>query len=154
MGGDGRGIRPRIGRSAPRPRLPGPSVTPAYPKSASTVRGEIPGVTAGAIWAGFPEYVSKLPPSPLCSPEDHRWLLASGAAAMAASFLTRTLLKKGWNSATGEDPPLNPASVKTSWSEALTWTVAASVVAGISQLAARRAMAETLGGPVPTDQFD
>ena len=79
----------------------------------------------------------------------HRWLLLTGGAAMAASFVTRTLLKKGWNAATGDDPPMNPADMRTSWSEAVVWTLAASVVAGLSQLAARRATSEALGGPVP-----
>ena len=83
-----------------------------------------------------------------------RWVLVSGAAAVAAAFVTRSALKYGWNAATGEDPPLNPASTETAWSEALTWTVAASVVAGVSRLAARRAAAHALGGPVPYDKFD
>ncbi len=84
----------------------------------------------------------------------HRWLLLSSGAAMAASFATQTLLKKGWNAATGEDPPLNPASAKFTWPEALTWTLAASVVAGVSQLVARRSVATVLDGPVPTDTYD
>lgn len=83
-----------------------------------------------------------------------RWLLASGAAAMGASFLTRNLLRKSWNATTGDDPPLNPASGKTDWSEAIVWTVAASVVAGLSQLAARRGIAAAMDESVPDDLYD
>ncbi len=88
------------------------------------------------------------------SPKKVRWLVASGAAAMGASFLTRTLLRKGWNATTGEDPPLNPASHKTDWSEAIVWTLAVSVAAGLSQLAARRGLASALDERVPDDLYD
>ena len=83
----------------------------------------------------------------------HRWLLATAGAAMAASFVTKALLTKGWNAATGDDPPMNPADMRTSWSEALTWTLATSVVAGLSQLAARRAASSALGGS-PPEMYD
>ena len=83
-----------------------------------------------------------------------KWLALSGGAAMLASFVTRNALARGWNTATGEDPPLNPASWKTSWGEAVTWTVAVSIVAGLSQLAARRGIAAALDESVPTDMYD
>ena len=82
-----------------------------------------------------------------------RWIVTSGLAAAGAAFATRSLLRRGWHATTGEDPPMNPASQETAWTEALTWTVAASVVAGVSRLAARRAAARYLGGPVPEDKF-
>ena len=82
-----------------------------------------------------------------------RWIAISGVAALAASFLTKTVLRFSWNAATGEDPPMNPADTSTAWSEAATWTVAASVVAGLSSLAARRATAEALDGSVPDDRY-
>lgn len=82
-----------------------------------------------------------------------RWIATSGLAAAGAAFATRSLLRRGWHAATGEDPPLNPASHETAWTEALIWTVAASVVAGISRLTARRAAAHLIGGPVPSDKF-
>ena len=86
--------------------------------------------------------------------DKQRWILVSGAAATGAAFLTQAVLKRGWNAATGDDPPLNPASGQTAWTEAVVWTVAASVVAGLSRLAARRAAAEFLDGGVPTDRYD
>ena len=83
-----------------------------------------------------------------------RWMLVSGGTALAVAFITREALKYGWNAATGDDPPMNPADTETAWTEAVTWTVAASVVAGLSRLAARRAAATFLDGPVPDDRYD
>lgn len=83
----------------------------------------------------------------------NRWLVVSGLAAAAASFLTRIVLKRGWNATTGEDPPLNPASRETAWTEAIVWTVATSVVAGLSRLAARRTTAKFLVGPPPPNRY-
>ena len=83
----------------------------------------------------------------------NRWLLVSGLAAAGAASLTHAVLKRGWNAVTGEDPPVNPASAETAWTEALTWTVAASLVAGLTRLAARRAAAAALPGGPPHDRF-
>lgn len=81
-------------------------------------------------------------------------MLVSGVAAMASAWLTRSGLKYAWNATTGEDPPLNPASPSTAWTEALTWTLAASAVAGLTRLVARRSVATVLDGPVPSDRYD
>ena len=83
-----------------------------------------------------------------------RWMLTSGLAAAGAAWLTQSGLKYAWNATTGDDPPMNPAAASTAWTEALVWTVAASVVAGITRLAARRAIAGVMDGPVPTDQYE
>lgn len=83
-----------------------------------------------------------------------KWLALSGGAAMVASLVTKNVLAKGWNTATGEDPPLNPESRKTTWGEAITWTVAVSVAAGLAQLVARRGLAEALDESVPDDLYD
>ena len=82
-----------------------------------------------------------------------RWLVASGLAATGAAFATRSLLRRSWHAATGEDPPMNPSSSETAWSEAVVWTVAASVVAGLSRLAARRTAAYVMDDPVPEDRY-
>lgn len=83
----------------------------------------------------------------------HRWILISGVAASAAALATQSVLKHGWHAATGDDPPLNPASSQTAWTEAVVWTVAASVAAGLSRLAARRTAARFLDGGVPDDRY-
>lgn len=85
--------------------------------------------------------------------DKQRWIAISGAAAAGAAFVTQALLKRGWNAVTGEDPPVNPASGRTAWTEAVVWTVAAGAAAGLSRLVARRAAAEFMDGPVPTDKF-
>ena len=41
----------------------------------------------------------------------------------------------------------------TTWAEALTWTVAASLVSGIAGLVARRAASETVAGNKPAGTF-
>lgn len=83
-----------------------------------------------------------------------RWIAVSGLSAAAAAFGTRSLLRRVWNKTTGEDPPMNPADSNTAWTEAVVWTIAASVVAGLSRLTARRTAAHYLGGPVPEDKYD
>ena len=68
-------------------------------------------------------------------------LLRNAAAAglvIAAGFLGREVLNKGWELATGEEPPLDPADVDTDWREAVAWTVCLGVVMGLSRLAAQR----------------
>ena len=82
-----------------------------------------------------------------------RWIAVSGLSAMATAFATRSLLRRSWHAATGEDPPMNPADSDTAWTDAIVWTIAASVVAGLSRLTARRTAAHVLDGPVPEDKF-
>lgn len=82
-----------------------------------------------------------------------RWIAVSGLSATAAAFATRSLLRRSWHGVTGEDPPMNPADSGTAWTEAVVWTVAASVVAGLSRLTARRTAAHVLDGSVPEDKF-
>ena len=65
--------------------------------------------------------------------------LASGAAAGAA---TRAALHAGWRRARGSNPPANPASPSTSWSEALIWAAASGVAMAVTRLVAQRGAAE------------
>ncbi len=82
---------------------------------------------------------------PLLSTE-HRWdLLTAGAAALAA-MATRQIVTRVWSLTTGDDPPRNPESPETAWTEALTWTVATSLVVGAARLAARRVAAKRRPG--------
>jgi hypothetical protein len=77
---------------------------------------------------------------------ERRWdLLTAGAAALAA-VATRQIVARTWNLTTGEDPPRNPESPETAWTEALTWTLVTSLVAGAARLAARRAAAKRRPG--------
>ena len=74
-----------------------------------------------------------------------RWLLTTGLAAGAAALATKLALPRLWHAATGEDPPMDPTNLDTTWREALTWTVAASLVSGVAGLVARRQAAAHLG---------
>lgn len=85
--------------------------------------------------------------------DETTWKAVGFAAAAGAAVLTRSLLKHGWHAATGKQPPSNPASAETAWSEALTWTVASSLVVGIARLVARRHAGRLKEGRVPTLSF-
>ena len=70
------------------------------------------------------------------------WKVLGAAAGGAAGVGTRFLLKAGWRKTKGGDPPTNPVSPTTSWSEALVWTAAAGVAVAVSRLVAQRVAAE------------
>lgn len=67
--------------------------------------------------------------------------LATGASVLAA-IAARNLATAGWQRAAGGDPPTNPADPRTSWGEALGWTVLVGVLAGVARLVARRSAVE------------
>lgn len=77
----------------------------------------------------------------MLSTDKLKWLALAAGSALVASFATRNLLRAGWRAFTDDDPPLNPASPDTEWSEAVTWTVAAGLAAGVTRLVARRGAA-------------
>ena len=82
-----------------------------------------------------------------------QWILTTGLAAGASALAVRVALPHLWHAVTDEDPPVDPSNLRTSWAEALTWTVAASVVSGIAGLLARRAASEHLTGAKPSNTF-
>ena len=82
--------------------------------------------------------------------DDAAWKLMMAAGAFGASFATKALLQKSWRGLTGKKPPANPAALETAWSEALVWTTATSLAAGLAQLVAKRQAARLKSGPVPT----
>lgn len=69
------------------------------------------------------------------------WNLVAAAAAITVGHATRSLTRAGWRSVRRKDPPLNPASPKTTWTEALLWTGLSSLVVGLARLMARRGAA-------------
>lgn len=75
--------------------------------------------------------------------EKQQWQLFVSGVAVGTAHITRTLLRKGWRKTRGEDPPLNPATPGTDWSDAIIWTLAISVGVGVARLLARRAAAES-----------
>lgn len=74
-----------------------------------------------------------------------RALLWKGIGALsgaAAGATTRFLLRTGWRKLKGGDPPANPASPRTNWSEALVWAVSSGVAMAVTRLVAQRGAAE------------
>ena len=66
-------------------------------------------------------------------------LLIPAVAAHAA----RKAAGKGYHVVTKTDPPRNPAHPDVAWKEAILWTVASGIVAGLARLGVRRWLAET-----------
>lgn len=71
---------------------------------------------------------------------ERKWMLISGAASLAGSFVAGTLLDSGWRKTTGRRLPENPASPHTSWKEAIGWAlVTGAATSLVSMLAVRGA---------------
>jgi hypothetical protein len=70
------------------------------------------------------------------------WKALATGASIVAAMAARNLATASWQKAAGGDPPTNPADPKTSWSEAIGWTVLVGVLAGVARLVARRSAAE------------
>lgn len=79
------------------------------------------------------------------------WTALAACSAILAAGLARKVIHTGWQHATGEEPPLNPASPETDWREALAWSVGVGVMVGVARLAARRLAAS--GWRRATGQF-
>ena len=70
------------------------------------------------------------------------WKLVGSLSGIAAGSATRAVLRAGWQRTMGADPPTNPASPSTRWSEALIWAVASGVAMAVMRLVAQRGAAE------------
>ena len=79
--------------------------------------------------------------------DETTWKAVGFAAAAGAALVARFLLKHSWHAATGKKPPTNPASPETAWTEAVSWTVASSLVAGLARLVAVRQASRLKWGP-------
>lgn len=69
------------------------------------------------------------------------WLLFVGGAAALGSFVVRQGLNQAWRLAYDDDPPQDPSDIDVEWRDAVVWTLATSVVAGMGRLIARRGAA-------------
>jgi hypothetical protein len=70
------------------------------------------------------------------------WKAVGAASGFAAGALTRKVLTAAWQRKTGEAPPANPASPRTTWLQALTWAATSGIALAISRLVAQRGAAE------------
>ena len=85
--------------------------------------------------------------------DETTWKALTFVAATGTALLTHSVLKQGWFYATGRKPPTNPAASETAWSEALLWTAASSLAAGITKLIAKRQAGRFKQGDVPVLGF-
>lgn len=76
-----------------------------------------------------------------------KYQIVTAGAALLAGVIVKAALSKAWKMYSKSDPPQNPESADVSWSEAITWTVASSVVMGIGSLLARRGAASFVPKP-------
>ncbi|MDQ6910706.1 MAG: DUF4235 domain-containing protein [Actinomycetota bacterium] len=70
------------------------------------------------------------------------WKGVGALSGAVAGAMTRKVLTATWRSVRGGDPPTNPASPQTQWSEALIWAVASGVAMAVTRLIAQRGAAE------------
>ena len=70
------------------------------------------------------------------------WKAVGSLSGVAAGWATRTLLRAAWRRAKGGEPPANPASPDTSWSEAIIWAASSGVGIAVTRLIAQRGAAE------------
>ena len=70
------------------------------------------------------------------------WKVVGVSAGLAAAKATRKALDVGWSKTRGGEPPRNPASRETDWSEAVAWAVASGIALGLARLLAARGTAK------------
>jgi hypothetical protein len=70
------------------------------------------------------------------------WRGVAIGSGLAAGIVSRSLLTFAYKSLQHRDPPTDPASPRTSWPQALGWTVGVAVAVGITRLVAQRGAAE------------
>ncbi len=73
--------------------------------------------------------------------DEMMWALVATGSAVAAGFLVRTAVKQGWRTVRGEDPPDNPEEHDVPWRDAVLWSGATALAAGLGRLLARRGAA-------------
>ncbi|MEH0157037.1 DUF4235 domain-containing protein [Limibacter armeniacum] len=69
------------------------------------------------------------------------WQTFATGVAVGAAWLIKKGLTEGWKAYTKTDPPQNPASPNTKWSEAIMWTIATGITGGMGMLIAQRGAA-------------
>lgn len=70
--------------------------------------------------------------------------VAQTLAAIGAAVATRSALTAVYERITHREAPVDPSDASVDWPEAITWTIAASVGAGMARLVGRRAAAKVL----------
>ncbi len=68
---------------------------------------------------------------------ENAWTALTLVAAVAGATTARSLLKSGWRSATGQEPPDNPDAEDSTWREAMAWAVVTGAIAGVARSLSR-----------------
>ena len=66
------------------------------------------------------------------------WSIFSLAAALFGATVARKTVTKGWQAATGKNPPANPADPDVDFTEALLWATASGTFVQIARMLATR----------------
>jgi hypothetical protein len=69
------------------------------------------------------------------------WKVAVIGTSLVAALGTQKALTAAWKAARHTDPPANPANPRTGWGDAVAWTLATAVSAGLAKIVAARAAA-------------
>ena len=70
------------------------------------------------------------------------WKVVGIGSGLVAARVSRKLMTTTWHKTKGSEPPSNPASPSTTWTEALSWAVASSVAVAVARLLAHRGAAK------------
>jgi hypothetical protein len=88
------------------------------------------------------------------------WRVLSSATGVLVGVVIRFVLNRLWKmfAPSDHDPALNPADRRTSWAEAMIWSVAAGVGVGVARVVGERLTAEVwemaTGEPPPGVETD
>lgn len=66
------------------------------------------------------------------------WKVAAAGTAIVAGLVTRKVMDAAWRAARKHEPPRHPEAPGVSWGEAIGWTAATAVGAGVARLVAER----------------
>jgi len=70
------------------------------------------------------------------------WKITSAVAGIAAGFVARQVIKRGWQAVTGEDAPDSPEDPKLTWGQAIAFAAVSGVVMEVVRTAAARGAGE------------
>lgn len=69
------------------------------------------------------------------------WKGLAAGAGLAAAAAARNVVVSAWRQVRDSDPPANPESPDTGWSEALAWAILTGALVEVARLVGRRTAA-------------
>ena len=73
--------------------------------------------------------------------EDKVWNAVASVVAVGAVTAAKPVITRAWQTATGAEPPGNPAHEDVTWRDAIMWAVITGAVVGLVRLVAQRSAA-------------